>query len=91
VTPREDIRVQSTQGSVMQGSVMRGRLCGELRAALGAARRKNCTTSASAHAQAEAMHLRTATVVGLESALAHEDLRCVGLIHPVDEAARKSE
>lgn len=41
-------------------------------AALAAACSKNGTTSTSTHTQAETVHLRAATVIGLERTLAHD-------------------
>jgi hypothetical protein len=51
-------------------------------AALATPRSEDCSAGTGAHAQPETVNFRTATVIGLKSALAHDDMLLVA--GPVD-------
>src|SRR4051794_9070593 len=63
--------------STDRASIEEGGSGGELRAALGAARRKNGTAGAGTHTKAETVGLRALAVVRLERSLAHVSISVV--------------
>jgi hypothetical protein len=71
--PYSSTEISRTDHPVRPGE-HRGMLCGELGATLAAASSQDRATGTGTHTEAEAVHLGAATVVRLESSLAHSGI-----------------